>query len=278
MGLPQELVDYIMDILEDDLRTLKACSLTCKAMFASTRRLIQQTLCLTPRNRQRILSMKERIHHRKKDHYSAGLYFLSYMGERGFLKFTRKVRIDVPERFAPDILLPHLHHFQSLDMVHTLTIENYDTVPWQSHYKSCFAHFYPTLTSLTLHRPLGHYRLVLQFAIQFPNLENLSIGSFKQEQVPEGLILSNDILQFPPLRRLRLVGGDDMVQWSIYFSRPVPRSRISFRSVEFESNYCGASVQRILVTCARAVEDLTFVPRGNGSPTLSFLSVDGSAD
>ena len=43
MILPTELVDYIMDILRDDLRALKACSLTCWAMFASTRHLIDSS-------------------------------------------------------------------------------------------------------------------------------------------------------------------------------------------------------------------------------------------
>jgi hypothetical protein len=60
MGLPQELVEHIIDTLQEDLPALKACSLTCKAMFASTRHLIYQTLCLTPRNNDRILTPVER--------------------------------------------------------------------------------------------------------------------------------------------------------------------------------------------------------------------------
>ena len=56
MGLPQELIDYIVDILHNDISTLKACSLTCKAMFASTRRLIHQGLCLPALEKLRILS------------------------------------------------------------------------------------------------------------------------------------------------------------------------------------------------------------------------------
>ena len=35
MGLPQEIVDYTMEMLRDDPRTLKACSLTCKLMLDS---------------------------------------------------------------------------------------------------------------------------------------------------------------------------------------------------------------------------------------------------
>ena len=56
MGLPQELVDYTMNMLHDDLRTLKACSLTCKAMFPSTQHLIHRTLCLTRQNNQSVLT------------------------------------------------------------------------------------------------------------------------------------------------------------------------------------------------------------------------------
>ena len=42
--LPKELVDHIISMLHDDLRTLEACSLTCKAMLASARRFIHQSL------------------------------------------------------------------------------------------------------------------------------------------------------------------------------------------------------------------------------------------
>jgi hypothetical protein len=40
-----------------------------------------------------------------------------------------------------------------------------------SHYY--FVHFYPTLVSLKLSRPVGQCRPVLRFALQFPNLEGL---------------------------------------------------------------------------------------------------------
>ena len=64
MGLPQELVDHIMDMLYVDLQALKACSLTCKAMFSSTRHLIHQTLCLNVRNNNSILTREEKDKHR----------------------------------------------------------------------------------------------------------------------------------------------------------------------------------------------------------------------
>ena len=58
MGLPQEIVDRMVDILRDDLQALKACSLTCKAMFASARYLIHRVLYLTVQNNQSVLNPK----------------------------------------------------------------------------------------------------------------------------------------------------------------------------------------------------------------------------
>ena len=181
MGLPQELLDRIIEVLHDDLRTLKFFSLTCKAMFASTRHLIHQTLHLTPRNNQSILTLEEKFRFSRWDHHDFELRFLSHMGERGFLQYTRKVHIRMGRAFTPDILIPHLFHFQSLDRVHSLTVEYYDAILWRSHHKIFFINFYPTLTSLTLHRPFHHYRCVLQFALRFPNLENLCIEGLKNE-------------------------------------------------------------------------------------------------
>ena len=43
-NLPQELVDEILDYLLDDLKALKACSLTCKCLFGATRPLIHRRL------------------------------------------------------------------------------------------------------------------------------------------------------------------------------------------------------------------------------------------
>lgn len=51
MGLPwQEAIDRITAILQDDRRGLEVFSLTCKAMFTSTRHLIRQTFDLTWEN------------------------------------------------------------------------------------------------------------------------------------------------------------------------------------------------------------------------------------
>ena len=255
MGLPQELVDHTMEMLHDDPRALKSCSLTCRAMFASTRHLIHQTLYLTLRNSRSVLT-----HRLGRGHPGTELRFLSFMSKRGFLQYTRHVYIRMGHIFTPGLLMPHLDHFQFLDRVHTLTIEACDALSWQTHHDTIFTHFYPTLTSLTLHRPLNHYRYVLQFALRFPNLQNLCIEHpADSEWIRPGLITPATIDLPPPLRgHFRLVGVG-AVQWPTEFSRELPGG-INFRSVELQDVPWNQG-QRIIRASAGTLEDLTIVLR-----------------
>jgi hypothetical protein len=278
MGLPQELVDHIMDMLHDDLRALKACSLTCKSMFVSTEHLIHQTLYLTQRNNWSVLTGRQRIQLIKGCWYYPALELplLSYMGERGLLQHTRQVHIRTRLVFAPRTLQPHLHHFQSLDRVHTLTIDYCTSTQWANDHKTFFAHFYPTLTSLTLHRSYGNYRHLLQFALQFPNLENLCL---EWMEVDWRLTVGNRRLtvpaithQSPPLcGHLRLVGFGDAVYWLADLVHELPNG-INFRSVTLGDFYWDGS--NILNACARTLENLSIVAYAAGMRLLLLLSLD----
>ena len=271
MGLPQELVDHILYMLQDDFRALKACSLTCKAMFVSTRHLIHQTLRLTLRNNQSVLSLEKKHRHLGWNHDDTELCFLSFVGKRGFLQYTRHVYIRMGYKFTPGVLMPHLNHFQSLDRVHSLTIEAYDSLVWRDHQDTFFAHFYPTLTSLTLRRPLNHYRYLLQFALRFPNLQNLTIEHpADSEWIRPDLVASVVIDVPPPLRgHFRLVGVG-AVQWPTEFSRELPDG-INFRSVELRDVPWNQG-QKIVRACAGALEDLTIVLSTDGADCISRSS------
>ena len=182
MGLPQELVDRIMDMLQDDRRALEACSLACKAMFTSTRHFIHQTLYIPEETKEKIITPAEK-RDLLKGHIELELRPLSFMGERDLLKYTGHLNIRVgrdfsSNAFSPDTLEPHLHHFQSLDRIHTITIYSYDAHVWRDAYNT---HFYATLTTLALHFPVNGYRDVLRFALQFPNLESLTLESLRIE-------------------------------------------------------------------------------------------------
>ena len=268
MGLPQEIVDYIMDMLHDNIQALKACSLTCKAMFASTRHLVHQTLHLTTENiaSRLLLDKEEKSRYRMRDFLAANLQFLSQMGERGLLQYTRQVHISLYCTLTPEILQPQLHYFQSLDRVHALTLAHTDTS--QYHHQECFTHFYPTLTSLTLRFPLGDYRDILRFASQFPKLENLCLDS---NGIRSGLNSTIPVItdRYPPLcGRLRLVGNHTVAQWPVDFVNELPNG-MNFRSIELVDLY-QHNPQHLLNTCTHTLENLSIVFRGNSTYQFSL--------
>lgn len=267
MGLPQELVDHIMDMFYNDLSTLKACSLTCKTMLVSTRRLIHQTLYLTPRNNELILTDQEKSRYQGPQYHDVELRFLSYVGERGFLQYTRKVRIRAV--LIPPTLSPHLHHFQSLDRVHTLTVDHYHAPSWRDHSETYFAHLYPTLTSLTLTRPFGHVQLLARFVLLFPNLEDMCLEwvindkKFRPDPAPL------DIDQFPPFcGRLRLA-FERGAQWPRDLIHEI-RKGFKFRFIELESEDVRYSSDRLLAACGQTLEDLTVIVTNSSGPSCAY--------
>ena len=257
MGLPQELIDHIMQMLHDDRWALKACSLTCKTMFASTRHFIHQTLQLTRRNDQSVLPPGGVSQYKQWGHHELSLCFLSHMGKRDLLKYTRRVHIWMPRGFVPDVLLPHLHHFQSLDHVHTLIIDHHEAASWTIDGSTFFVHFYSTLTSLALRRPVGNHRLLLQFALQFPNLENLSL-ELLEEQTGENLTLPIPTYRSPhPRGHLRLAGVDTVRPWPTDLVQKLPNG-VNFRSIELE-DFRGDRAQQVLDACAHTIESVRIV-------------------
>jgi hypothetical protein len=259
IGLPQELVDHIMDMLRNDLRALKACSSTCRAMFASTRRLIYHRIMLPP-----------------EGYFddSDGLRFISLMGERDLLRYARKIVICSSAGCSPEMLLPPLRYFQSLDRVHTLQIWKCDVMSeWLSQYKTCFVHFYPTLTSLALEWPFGHYRDILRFALQFPNLEDLCIMSLQHaSSFRSAMVIPALPDRSPPLRgRLRLEGAAPPAQYPKDLAYNLPNG-INFRSVELK-DFAASDAQHILSRCARTLENLTIAFYFTGAHRLSLLSL-----
>ena len=265
MGLPQELIDRIMDILQDDLRTLTACSLTCRSMFTSTRCFIHRTLNLTLRNNEGIFIQGEKELHQKPGHDD--LRFVSYAGECGILQYVQRVKVRGSSIFTPATLLPHLVHFQSLDRVHTLSIDHYDADMWANHNKICFSHFYPTLTSLALRSPSGNHKLVLQFALQFPNLENLCLESpTDEEQASADLVVADTVDASPPLRgRFRLADANGSTSLVSDL-----QGKIKFRSVEIgfvQTQYA----QDIVDGCGPTLETLIIVSNHEGARQLTSI-------
>ena len=259
MGLPQEVVDRIMNILQDDKKDLKACSLTCKAMFASTRHLIHQTLHITKETDQMILTPKEKKQDRRRGTNAVELRYVSFMAERDLLKYTRHVNVHMGFMFSPGILAmgSHVQHLQSLDRVHTLTIHSFDAWLWPPMYNASLTQFYSTLTTLALYSPTGCYRLMLQFALQFPNLENLTLESLRTHTPPD-LSKTLIVTQSPPLcGHLRCADiGPNVPGWLVrQFAFDLPNG-INFRSIEFQDVHWEHG-QHVLNGCASSLERFT---------------------
>ena len=275
MGLPQEIVDHIIDTLQNDMIALKACSLTCKAMFASTRHLIHQTLHLTKEVNWRILTPEERARYGQGDRRELELRFLSFMGERDLLKYARHLDIRIGVDAPSDILEPHLQYFKSLDKIYTLTIHSYESLLCRDVYSTYFTQFYPTLTTLVLYFPIGHHRFTpWQFVSQFPNLENLTLESIWDEpRALTGTQVPSVVTKYPPLRgHLRCVGlGTKIPVWRREFF-DLPNS-LNFRSVELQGIYWARS-QKILDGCVSSLEELTVHVTGNGGRTLVSCDED----
>ena len=115
---------------------------------------------------------------------------------------------------------------------------------------------------------MNHYRQVLQFALQFPNLENLCLEWLEHENRFRTLITApSTIDQSPPLDgHLRLAGDDTVVQWPIDLSEDLPNG-INFRSVEIE-DFFGSRAQHMVNMCANTLEEFTIVPSGTGGYQL----------
>ena len=266
MGLPQEVVDRIMNILQDDKRDLEACSLTCKAMFASTRHLIHRTLHITWEDDQKVLAPAGKKRYVQGGTPGLDLRILSFMGERDLLKYARHLNIRVGPRFSPQALEPHLQHFRSLDRIHSLTIHPYDARLWIHGCNAYFKQFYPTLTTLALHFHVSSYRFVTRFVAQFPNLENLTLWYLgTQTWLWPGTVEPFAVSQPPPLRgRLRCAGVSPrrIPMWATEFVFDL-RNGINFRSVEFK-DVRWKHGQKILDACAGFLEEFTVWIDGRG--------------
>ena len=271
MGLPQELIDHIAYMLCDDLPALKACSLTCKAMFASTRRLIHQILCLPALHAPTGAEMP-RPQGRKSS--SAEFRILSYKTECGLLQYAQWVHIDLAYHSRQRTAPLHNHLLQSLDQVHTLSIEKYRPSVWVPYFQPYCTNFYPTVTSLALTRPTASYGHILQFALQFPMLQNLCIEWLIREHIAPNPAAPTTARQSPSLGgHLRLVGVDTVAKWPVGLIHK-HLDGINFRSVELE-DFSGDDAQHILDMCAHTLQSLTIVPYWTGTdrsltPSVSY--------
>ena len=258
-NLPQEIVDHITFMLRNDLKSLKACSLTCKAMFASTRHLIHRKIFLTWEQNWEVLTLREKQRYIRGDRLGIAVKLLSGLAAHGLLQHGRQLYINLNRNFTPVNLQPFNDHFQRFDRIQELTIYWLHTQSFLKQFDTFFANFIPTLRSLHLDTPTGDTRDILDFICRFPHLDDLTFRmsyedphdwrSWKSPSLPV-------VEKMPPFRgRLKLCGINEWRGHILQQLIALPGKR-RFRFINFWG--CpSVSEQPIIDACCDTMEALS---------------------
>jgi len=157
-----------------DLRTLKACSLTCRSWYSAAAPLLHHTLTLTGRGRWRETNQLE---------------LLSKLHKLGLVPLVREIRM---KQFRGETLwfVPwvfddlHLRYFSTFSNVHTLKLQELDinhVIPGIERY---FEHFSSTLRSITFFNPHCTPRQLSYFLSLFTNLDDINIRNTSEYTFP----------------------------------------------------------------------------------------------
>ena len=260
MGLPRDIIEEISHFLHKDVRALKACSLTCRALFSAVRRLIHRRVSLATRKDHRPRKLVDRIvakvfPSRGRRVHEANMRYLSAAGKRRLLGYAREVYIDIGQSLVPETLEAYLPHFRSLNRVQTLGINHFDLTKFLPTFERYFVQFVPTLRSLHLPQVMGDASEVLKFICNFPQLDDLSLTlhSSYHVEVPPGLSMEHS----PPLKGTLVLRGS--VSTPVRFLLEIPGG-LHFRSID-ANGVDKAELDEILVTCSSTLEEFSLRPR-----------------
>ena len=256
-GLPQEIVDEILEYLKDDRRALMACSLTCKGLFHSARYMIHRRLyVVSPR---RVGTPGEREMHRVRAENRSQLRTLSAVAERGLVRFIRELTIRVGEELTPENLRPYLPQFQTFARLTSLTLYQFDPTPFLPVFELYFGHLSQQMRSLEFVCPPGPQDDILYFISQFPNLEDLGFNSFPQHNLdPSREYNISTIRSSPTLGgTLRVTSTNGWRTDSLERLTRLP-SGLRFRSIEF-LHCTGVNPGTIIRKCTSTLQSLTHV-------------------
>ena len=253
-GLPQEVVDGILEYLEDDRRALGACSLTCKALFRSSRPIIHRRLCVVSRGSPECADEQE-----MQTPNLARFRTLLAAAERDLTRYTRELTVKIGAEFKPVDLQPFLPQFQTFGRLTSLTLHNFKPTPFLPVFEQYFGHLAQQIRSLEFVYPSGPRDDVLCFISHFPNLDNLKFCSFPRHlPFPPEEYSAPPIQGSPTLRGTLQVGsmtagGDDFLGCLTRFP-----SGLGFRSIEFH-RCTGINPNIIIRECSSTLQYLTHI-------------------
>ena len=266
MGLPRDIIEDIVYFHRKDTRTLKACSLTCRALFSAVRGLIHGRVRLSKWRNYPPCKLVDRIAAKvlrgtsATDCHEAHRRYLSTTGKYGLLGYTRDFYIDIGQGFPPETLEAYLPHFRYLTQVHTLRISGgFDVARFLPNFERYFSQFVPTLRSLHLPYVMGGVHEVLEFICKFPHLDNLSFSPSASHYVEVPPRVSVD--DSPPLRGKLVLRGWASIPARFLLKIP---GGLHFRLVNL-GGVDKAELDEILFACSSNLEVFCFRPRSRKS-------------
>ena len=161
--LPYEIVEIIITYITSDLKTLKACSLTCRSWYTAAAAHIHHTFFL-----------KERRPGIPCHEFEP----LSKLYELGLMPLVRELRIRQWNRpwFLHQGLFPtNLRYFTAFSNVQTLRIHALDIDRFMPNIERYFGRLFPTVRSIALHWPTCTPRQLSFFLSLFSNLHDIEI-------------------------------------------------------------------------------------------------------
>ena len=256
-GLPQEIADEILEYLENDRRTLVACSLTCKGLFRSARRMVHRRICLVGPGRACTSDEREiRLHEAAN---RSRLRTLSMASERGLARYTLKLTIMVGEEFTPQNLRPYLPQFQTFARLTSLTLHHFDPTPFLPIFDQYFGHLAQQMRSLEFIHPPGPQDDMMYFISQFPNLEDLGFNSFPQHNLdPSKEYNISTIRKSPTLGGTLQVTSTNAWKTNSLESLTLLPDGLRFRSIEF-LRCTWINPNTIIRECTSTLQSLTHV-------------------
>jgi len=275
LSLPDDIINEILGLL--DMKALKSCSLTGKALSCSAKPFIHQTLHLGPRSSDSIWYIwSNSLNHRYE------FKGLRVLGERGLLQHIRHLLIHFPN--DPSVkfvhgLDPNIHHLHTLTNVRSLRTYWMNIPLCITKVEEYFGAFLGSLQSLELNCLRGDDN-ILYFVCQFPNLRNLTIDLFPDYSNSECNDGSRfDIKTSPPFDgtldlRLGMSAGfeNDSKRAQLILRNLVTLpSGLKFRTLKL--SWCtGDNLQLLIDACAPTLECVEFTGRWSGALFLCRMA------